>query len=248
MNLKTTLKSLLSEVDELEAFRKNDRREVLSILSQLQKHGEAINLFLNNGEQLILSHLLEINSTDNACYFLNSSPDVEPNLEGEVVCIATPGGGSLIKFTGSFTPWRYQGNAAFRAEIPASIIKLQRREYFRSKVPSSQTFSCLFQGTSIKPLRLAIHDLSIGGLSCWIPPDFALQLQLTQQHKISMELGQAGVSNTLIQVCSLRQIQEIVEHKGEYLLGGHFVCLDHPLEAKLQKLLSQLEMAQRTLR
>lgn len=248
MNLTSTLKSLLSEVDELEAFRKNDRQEVLSILNQLQKRGEAVNLFINNGEHLILSHLLEINPTDNACYFLNASPDIEPNLEGEVVCIATPGGGSLIKFTSCFIPWRYQGNAAFRTEIPASIIKLQRREYFRSKVPSSQTFSCSFQGANIKPLRLAIHDLSIGGLSCWIPPDFAQQLQLTQQHKISMELGQTGVSNTLIKVCSLRQIQEIVEHRDEYLLGGHFVYLDHPLEAKLQKLLTQLEMTQRTLR
>jgi flagellar brake protein len=243
MNLKNTLKSLLNEVDELEAFRKADRREVLSILGLLQKHGEAINLFLNNGEELILSHLLEINLADNACYFLNPTSDT---LACEAICIATPGGGSLIKFTSALNPWRYQGKAAFRSEIPASIIKLQRREYFRSKVPSNQAFFCQFQ--SNHAIRVAIHDLSIGGLSCWIPPDFAQQLQPTQQHKITMELGQTGRSNTLIQVCSLRQPPETSSAKNEFLLGGHFVCLDHPLEAKLQKLLSQLEMAQRTIR
>jgi flagellar brake protein len=246
MNLKTTLKSLLCEVEELEVFRKNDRREVLSILSLLQKRGEAINLFLNDGEELILSHLLEIDSTDNACYFLNSTPDAKPNLEHEIVCIATSGGGALIKFTSHFIACRYQGNAAFRAQIPASIIKLQRREYFRSKVPTSNDFFCLFKEQSNQPIP--IHDLSIGGLSCWVPSNLVSQLQLTQQHKITMALGHTSISNTIIQVCSLRQNQEMAEHHGEYLLGGHFVCLDHPLEAKLQKLLSQLEMAQRTLR
>ncbi|STQ91653.1 flagellar brake protein [Iodobacter fluviatilis] len=245
MNFKTTLKSLMNEVDELESFRKADRREILSIFSMLQKHGDALNLFLNNGDELILSHLLEINQAENTCCLLNPQADIPVC---EAIAIATPGGGSLVKFNCDLNPWRFKGQAAFRIAIPDSIIKLQRREHFRTKIPENQPFYCQFQTTGSKASRFVICDLSIGGLSCWVPADFAQELQIAQQHKIIIELGHTGSASTLVEVCSLRQFEEISAHHNVLLLGMHFIALDHPLEAKLQKLLSQLEMAQRTVR
>jgi c-di-GMP-binding flagellar brake protein YcgR len=70
----------------------------------------------------------------------------------------------------------FDHGTAFRVPIPTTLIRLQRREFYRLRIPHGHPLVCEFapekvEGGSRQPLFLSVYDLSCGGLALARYPD-----------------------------------------------------------------------------
>lgn len=67
----------------------------------------------------------------------------------------------------------HDGAPAFRTRLPESVLRLQRRNFYRVKVPLSRPVLCRLSlpGTPRATLDLKVLDLSLGGLALLVCPD-----------------------------------------------------------------------------
>ncbi|MEN9660062.1 MAG: hypothetical protein RL571_3527 [Pseudomonadota bacterium] len=248
MNFKTSLTFLAEHGNTLNEFRKTERKEVLNLLQQLQRFNEPITVFVNENEDLIICVLLEINEKDNLLYLENTLPDIQINAGNSAICVAALGGGALIQF--EINPLNYghiNTRPILQAPIPDSLIRLQRREYFRSKAPVINPYFCTIQLGNKQILRMPIYDISMGGLSCWIPSDKLALIQLSEPYQSTLELGPHCIIHTQIKCCCVLSPEQDHPPSREHLFSGLFINKDHQFDVKLQAATRQLELAQRSL-
>ncbi|WP_293936664.1 flagellar brake protein [Iodobacter sp.] len=248
MNFKTSLTFLTEHGNTLNEFRKTTRKEVLNLLQQLQRFNEPITVFANENEELLICLLLEINEKDNVLYLENTHPEIQINPSSKAICVAALGGGALIQFVVEELNHAYKNTRPIlQSPIPDSLIKLQRREHFRSKAPIINPYLCTLQLGGKQILRMPIYDLSMGGLSCWLPADQRALIQLSEPYISTLELGSYCINNAQIKVCGLLPAEQGRQHAEDLLLSGLFVNKDHQFDVKLQAATRQLELAQRSL-
>ena len=65
----------------------------------------------------------------------------------------------------------HEGRAAFRAPLPDSVLRLQRREYYRLTMPVTQRLACRIPQPDGHLVEVESVALSGGGLAVARPPD-----------------------------------------------------------------------------
>lgn len=214
--------------------------EILSVLNDLAHRREPVSVYFNNGQSFILTVILSARS-DGLVFDLGGDPNMNRQLAQVRQCVfmAFPDG-IRVQFPG-FNPQRFMwGNdEAFWVPIPERIIRLQRREFYRSLPPLSQNFTAQLRdadGNVITDWR--IHDLSVGGfgvitegepqlrigdtiLDVWItlPNKYHVHCQVTIQHITFVERTKLG----------------------QFQIGFRFQNLSHAMDISIQKTILNIE-------
>jgi flagellar brake protein len=222
------------------------RMEILNTLNDLIHRREAVTVYFNGGSDFILTLLLEANA--NALIF-DFGGDKSANLRLEkahtCVFIATPDG-IRVQFSGT-DPQRVQWGEteAFSVALPDRIVRLQRRESFRTAVPVVNPIKAkLYNEISVAIGDWPIHDLSVGG--------FAVTSNGIPKLKVGDE-----ITRVIIQLGTFKRIScpGIVRHitladkqgAGRYRVGIEFVDLPHANEVDIQRYNIKIEYERRKL-
>ena len=145
-----------------------DRLEIVATLRQLARAGELLSAQWDEGDASATRNtkLLAVNPDYEELVF-DCFADVESNdrlLEAELVNFNCHLDGIELRFYASHGESAvHEGAPALRMRLPAQMLRLQRREFFR--VPASQAGAVALEidgKQSIPGFRVA--DLSIGGL------------------------------------------------------------------------------------
>lgn len=168
----------------LEKFLLRGRRQVRQLLQELIEHRALVSLYLLPGRESFLTAPVTL-SDDEEWLYLDASIDSGTNHRAtqaaSLLCV-TQLAHIRIQFSlsgASLTT--LGGRAALKAAVPADILRLQRREFYRLPVPLSHPVSCsLPRAEAESRVDVRVIDIGAGGIAIQLPPDL-IALELSQE-------------------------------------------------------------------
>lgn len=146
-------------------FTRHNRKEIVFILEDLMKQRTGLNIGTPEGVTL-LSSILEVD-IDNDILYLDISPDERINRRiatSQQVTLYTQGGVEIRWHATDIQIAELSDGDAFYISIPASIERIQRREYFRLPTPQGSNALICKMPNGKEPFLATLADLSVGGI------------------------------------------------------------------------------------
>lgn len=244
---------LLSPIDNhdgLGQYYLESRTEVVQILRSLNTHADSLAVYFDQGRNFILTTLLDVRPEQETFVFdVGSQPEMNERLlkSERLVFVGTQDGIRVQWSTGPAAKTRFGGAPAFIAWLPQSVLRLQRREYFRAAVPLSLNARAHIPGADTGPEGLAIHDISVGGVCVIANAKLAAAQVMDRFDGCTLCLEESlGVLHTAMEV---RHVTPVSLRGGrtETRVGLRFLDLPPVDQARIQRFLVKVEQAKRAL-
>lgn len=162
-------KTAIDSVEDHDRYVLHSEGEIRNQLLSLAKKPDIITAYFGGGKQFFLTAVLGV-LKDRNLVVLDIGPDDEVTSKAiksnRLVC-TTRSMGVPVKFSvEGLQSAKYQGRSAIAANMPETLFRKQRREYFRVQVPRINAPLCTIRpDPEQKPVTLQIIDISVGGLS-----------------------------------------------------------------------------------
>ncbi len=234
----------LLSTDDFSQYMLNSKAEMFSVFRGMVEHVSQVTMFFNEGRDLVLTSLISYN--DNGLFLdLGASPEMNRKaLDAEKLFCVTQLDRVKIQFIlRGLRRVETKGGPAFFAALPDSVLRLQRREYYRLATPIVRPLKCViaFPAASGEPrmLEVQIGDISGGGLGIIsIPLDIPLETGLQLTCRIDLpEVG--AVSGSIV----VRSVFETVTRNGikSQRAGCEFLNLPGPTLTLIQRYIIKVE-------
>jgi c-di-GMP-binding flagellar brake protein YcgR len=159
------------DISDDNPFRVTSRREIVSLLNSMMDRNQLLSLMIKGGSESVITSILEVDDSDNSIV-LDSAPSAILNehiLESKKIAFEALYNNIRITFTANGADSvEYEGRNALRVEIPPSLIRLQRREYFRIATPLAKPIKCTInmvrEDGAIMPIVTLLYNISAGGV------------------------------------------------------------------------------------
>jgi flagellar brake protein len=227
-------------------YEVESRREIVALLRQIAEKNQLVRMLVKGESDVCVTSLLKVDP-DTDTIVLDRSVNAEQNLRiaasAQVRCETSLDKIRILFALENLREIAFDGGSALRADIPKSLIRLQRREYYRMQTPVSTPVMAtiplpadLGGGTASFPLG----DISVGGIAI-----------LDNQHRLGTTVGAtfAGCRIELPEIgavtCSL-QIRNsldmtLLNNKTTRRLGCQFVDISRGNLAGVQRYITKLE-------
>jgi len=244
---------LAAEHDEqldLARFTLNTPVSVAHHLKSIVNAGQMLTVFSNHGKTFILTRLLEVDQRNGTLIF-DWGGDNEANQQllasDRQVFVCAPEGVKTQFSTGRVHQVNFDGKPAFEVELPAEVIKLQRREFFRVPTRVSAPIECQIADHASGPVALPLFDISLGGVGLWLPDTSDAGYEIgTVFSGCLIDLKPLGVLRVDLEI---RHHQPVLQRNGKQVLrlGCAFVNLSNASESLVQRFVAQLDRERRSL-
>jgi c-di-GMP-binding flagellar brake protein YcgR len=224
-------------------FRVYSKLEILSLLTGMMKRNQLLSMSIKGGSESAITSILNIDNDD---LILDAAPSAEFNdhiLHSKRISFEALHNNVRIIFNVDEAHQSvYQGRPALQIKIPGSLLRLQRREYFRIAAPVNKPLRCIFHVNG-KTIVTKLNNISTGGISV---TDENKLLNLERGHIYEdclLEMtGNSSVSiNLKIRDCHR---VELASGKAIHRLGCEFIDVPHATMAKIQRFIIKLEREQ----
>lgn len=164
----------LVAADSYTQYLLNQPREIAFVLRQIAAHRAMTTAYFGNTRDFLLTTVIEV-SADNRHVFLDLGADEEFNaraLKEEHLLCATQLEKVKIQFPlKNMERTEHDGFPAMRAPLPATLLRLQRREYYRLATPSIDSLNCQIPLPGGRKINARVLDISGGGVAIIAPPE-----------------------------------------------------------------------------
>jgi len=245
----------LSSSEEAE-FRISSRKEILSILQGIAEQGARVCMYYGNGQRFIVTGLIRANESGMWLDVAPFQPENRELLLSEEITFVCMHRQVKIQFVArNIANDLFKNSVALYMKLPEQLLRIQRRESYRSAILSPEQVKCLIPIRSENPdAPVVMHaaplmDISSGGVRLLCDGDeAALQPNKTfPDCQISLpEVGTLTVTLEVRNSMDFTSSNEVV-HKR---VGCRFVGLDKHINIPLQRHIAQLQsesMARRRL-
>jgi c-di-GMP-binding flagellar brake protein YcgR len=148
-------------------YRIDSRVEIVSILRGLMNAGELVTAYFNGGREFVVTAVLEVNAERDYAV-LDSGANAQLNdrlLASRQISATSSQNGVRVQFkAGPVEAVSFEGRLAFRVPLPESLIKLQRRQYYRMATPVVHPVKCEVPAIEGERVHVVIADISVGGV------------------------------------------------------------------------------------
>ena len=156
-----------SVVDNYEKYLLHGRGAIIQKLRQLAKSRSLITAHFGGGQHSLLTAVLEV-LPEKDVVVLDYGADEKINkkiLEAGRIVFKTQHEGITAQFTvDRVQRAKRHGKTAFACALPESLLWVQRREFYRVRVPLGDPVYCEIPRPDDEPLSLSIIDISVGGV------------------------------------------------------------------------------------
>jgi len=232
--------------DDASKYLVESGKEIAYILRAIMQKGERVTAHFNHGNDLILTTIIDVSLEDGVVLDYGASEALNRKLlNASKIIFITSQDKVRVQFTASdVEKISYEGRPAFKIRLPDSLIKLQRREYFRLATPISKPLACTFPLESGDNASLTIVDISIGGVGVMNPPKgFQFEIGKTYQgcYFVLPDLG------TIVTTLQIRNAFEITMKNGTRAMraGCMFINLPGTMQSMIQRYIIKLERERR---
>lgn len=250
MNDPTPTLSVIDPKEDLGQFYLETRTEVVQILRSLNMHADSLAVYFDQGRNFILTALLDVRPTQETFVFdLGSSEEMNNRLlkSDKLIFVGIQDGIRVQWTTGPVAKTQYGGSPAFVAWLPQTVLRLQRRDYFRVTVPHSLTARCYIPALNTGSEGLVVHDISVGGL-CVLANDQLAKAQVMDRFdRCTVSLGEPlGDIQESLEVRHITPVN-LRGGKSQTRVGLRFTDISPADQARIQRFLVKVEQAKRAL-
>lgn len=236
-------------VDALSRYVLHNRTEVIYVLRALRKKRSLITAFFDQGRQFMLTAVLD---ADDRGLTLDHGSDEslhEAALKAEKLVCTTKLDRVKVQFSvRDLSEVSFEGQPAIRCGLPESLLRLQRREYFRLLAPAEHALKCrvhLPPGTDPRRvINLGIVDISAGGVAMLAPPDGMVLEPGMRFEKCRIDLPAVGFIEATLEV---RNVFDMAVGEGHQVLraGCQFLDMSGTMTNAVQRYIMAAERERR---
>ena len=233
--------------DEDADFHVSSKGEVLSILRDLALQGASVALYYGGDQNYILSTLLSVNEDGLWLDAAGSSQEREQLLRSDKITFVSVYHQLKIQFVAQeIENDVYKNNAAFYLELPDYLLRIQRRDFFRTDIPADAPIKCIIptnpkcSDDRIIMREVHIVDISCGGvgLLCDKDEEFLLPKKIFRDCQLTIpDIGNLRVTIEVRNGFSLTSPDNVVRQH----VGCRFIRLDTRIDILLQRYITQLQ-------
>jgi c-di-GMP-binding flagellar brake protein YcgR len=234
------------ELENWHDYEVESRREIVALLRQIGEKHQLVRMLVKGEADVCVTTVLEVDPDTNSMVLDRSIERMQNERiieAGKVRCETSLDKIRILFTAENLRPTLYQGEAALRADIPPSLIRLQRREYYRMETPVSNPVRAIIPlppelgaGTGVFPL----HDISCGGIAIL---DNKMQLSTTIGEQLSncrIELPEIGPVTVSLEIRNSLDLT-LLNNKTNRRLGLQFVDISRGGMAGVQRYITKLE-------
>ena len=157
------------EIGDLGRFRIHSRAEIVALLRAIASHRELVTVEFGGSHDFILSVVLAIDQ-DAGAVVLDHGADPEAMrrlLRAPRLRVVTQLERVRVQFqSGSAQSVVHEGRPALRMRLPESVLRFQKRDTYRLKVPLSRPLTCEIPQSETGAARTEarVRDISVEGV------------------------------------------------------------------------------------
>lgn len=235
-----------AELENWHDYEVSSRREIVALLRQIGEKKQLIRMKIKGEADVCVTSILDVDA-DAGQFVLDRSINREQNER----IVNAPGVScetylDKIRILFSLSGVRdtdFEGSAALAADIPASLIRLQRREFYRMPTPVTNPVPALVPmpfelggGNASFPLA----DISCGGVALL---DNRMTLNSTIGQTFTncrIDLPEIGTVTTSLQVRNALDVT-MLNNKTSRRIGCMFIDISRGNMAAVQRYITKLE-------
>jgi len=234
------------ELENWHDYEVGSRREIVQLLRQIGEKHQLVRMLVKGEADVCVTTVLDVDADTNSLVLDRSIERMQNERiveAGKVRCDTTLDKIRILFTAENLRPTLFEGEAALRADIPPSLIRLQRREYYRMETPVSNPVRAILPlpleagaGTGVFPL----HDISCGGIAVL---DNKLQLDTTIGARLPncrIELPEIGPVTVTLEVRNSLDLT-LLNNKTNRRIGLQFVDISRGGMAGVQRYITKLE-------
>ncbi|TCJ17231.1 flagellar brake protein [Parasulfuritortus cantonensis] len=232
--------------EEIERFRIDHAGEIERILRAVMAKRALVTAYCEDERDFLVTTLVALDSAKHALYF-GTGPDAAIDRAltvSRVVTFNTSHDQVRVVFkTPAMTVVERDGEKLLRADMPAELLRFQRREYYRLPTPMTHPVKCQIDlGGYV--LDAVVVDISIGGVGLLAYSQDAALKEGEVHHGCRLSLPDAGSFAVSLRV---RTVYEQVMKNGlaSRRLGCQFIDLAPSLETDIQRYIIRVERDRR---
>jgi c-di-GMP-binding flagellar brake protein YcgR len=236
----------MNELENWHDYQVESRREIIALLRQISEKNQLIRMLVQGEADVCISSILAVDP-DAGTIVLDRSVNREQNARivraRQVACETTLDKIRILFSLEAVRECAYDGASALSAAIPPTLIRLQRREYYRMPTPLTNPVCALIPlppelggGSHAFPLA----DISCGGIAI-LDNKLLLGNTIGQTYPdCRIELPESGPVSTSLQIRNVLDMT-LLNNKTNRRLGCQFVDLSRGGMAAVQRYITKLE-------
>lgn len=241
------LGTLELEQNDYSKYLLYSRSEITYVLRSVIQKGCMLSVYFDSGRHFFLTALMAISDDGNWLYF-DMAGDESINIAAQKtskLMLTTMLDKVKIQFSLSGLQTAQAGNRkVFAGRIPETILRLQRREYYRLSTPIANPLKCAItipRDSGPVSLEVPVLDISGGGVGLQIPADAASRLEAgTVLSDCRINLPEEGIITTSL--CVRNSFNVTTKSGQTYLrIGCEYVDLPGTRLTLIQRYITRIE-------
>ena len=231
-----------------EDFRIHDRFEIIGVLREIIERRSLVTL--DFGGDFIITSLLALNTENGELHFdpaQDEAANARIRAAGRLLFVALVENIKTQFETGPAVSATFEGRPALRTRMPASVLRLQRRNHFRVKAPRAEPLVCTIPMPDGALARFVVSDLSVSGIAMLAGPDLEAFQSGAIFNNCRIDVPEEGVITTSIEIRNLVPTRDAGAEGERIRFGCRFLNLAGTVESRLQRYINQLERSRRAL-
>lgn len=231
-------------------FRIHTEADILAILRDIMQRNTLVTVYFDQGNKFILTSILAIDSKNDEM-IVDYGIDEKLNqkaLSAKRITFVTSQNRIKVEFTcDNIKKILFEGNHAFMTNLPDSLVRMQRRNFFRVATPTVHPLKCAIPlpiDYESDTAEVTLLDISCGGIAVIDHhPSVSFDPGTTFEN-CQISLPNVGIIITSIQV---KNTYEITLRNGLACkrAGCEFIRLTAPMFAMIQRYIVKLEQMQK---
>ena len=229
-------------VDDVGPYLIHSRREITTLLRRLTEQRELVRMIFSDGEEAIATAVLEVGEDS---LIIESAPN--PEQLARVLASSSISFDTALEririafFATRIEPCVHEGLPALRIPLPETMVRLQRREYYRVLTPRC-TIQMEHEGGP-PPVSFAVQNVSAGGIAL-IDDEMALEPTKGAEYA-NCELMLPGAQSVIVTLCVMNCCDmTLFNGRMARRIGCAFVNPNAAMLALVQRYVSKLERDQ----
>lgn len=235
--------------EDVSPYQVHSRREIIALLRAIQDRNQLVSMEADGGAEAIVTSILEVDEEENMV-IIDRAPGNMINqriIESENVSFETILDSiRILFFSNQVRECLYDNLPALYIAIPASLIRLQRREHYRVPTPLANPLRCTIKippddsGSGGTTVVVTLKDISCGGIGV-VDEKKLLDNTIGRVYEnCRIDLPNGGALAMKLQVRNSHD-QTLSNGKSIRKMGCMFVDLPRSMLAAVQRYITKLE-------
>ncbi len=238
----------MQEEDKDKEFRIHDKLDICAVLQKIKRKHSLITMYLGKSNNFILTSILAVDTEHNEIiidYGIDEALNQLALKADRLTFIASEDRIKIDFVCNTIKKMQFEERNAFIVNLPDSLVRMQRRNYFRVVTPTINTLKCIIPLPDGHNTEVALADISSGGTAL-IEHKPVVNFELgTTFRNCQIILPNVGTVTVTIQV---KNTFEVTLKNDDVCkrIGCEFVALPMKMAAIIQRYIMKLEQMARS--